>query len=165
MAAAIALAVVLVVAVAGMSLAMQNQHPATPQTARPRPARPAPAPARRVRERRSAPPPEPVAPPTPVPEDAVPKIPELLRTGVRTRARVVKVVDERVVGPVTRSRLTLQIDPDGGEGFEVMIRHAFPTPAARAAVRAGGMVAVRYDRDDHQRVLLDPEDDAGAQPA
>jgi hypothetical protein len=91
----------------------------------------------------------------------VPKVPELLRSGVSARARVVNVVDERIVGPVTRSRLTLRVEPDGTDGFEVVIRHAFPTPATRAAVRVGGSVAVRYDRDDHHRVLLDPDGGPG----
>lgn len=164
MAAAIALAVVLVVAVAGMSLAMQSQHPTASTSSGGRPTRPprvTPTPARRVRERRSALPPEPPAPPPAAPASAEPKVPELLRTGVPTRAKVVNVVDERVVGPVTRSRLTLQIEPEGGDGVEVVIRHAFPTPSSRAAVRIGGTVAVRYDRDDPKRVLLDPEADAG----
>ena len=153
MAAAIALAVVLVVAVAGMSLAMQSQHPAAPGA--PRAPRAAPPTARRVRERRPTPPPPP--PPVPTVEAVAPKVPELLRTGVAAQAKVVNVVDERVVGPVTRSRLTLRIEPDGAEGFEVVIRHAFPTPATRAAVRIGGNVPVRYDREDHHRVLLDPD--------
>lgn len=157
MAAAIALAVVLIVAVAGMSLAMQSQHPTgTPTGLRPpRVPRPSPSPARRVRERRPPPAPDPAPPP--VLKEESPKVPELLRTGVPAKARVVNVVDERVVGPVTRSRLTLQIEPEGGEPFEVSIRHAFPTPAARAALRVGGTVAVRYDDRDHHRVLLDPD--------
>jgi hypothetical protein len=98
-------------------------------------------------------------------ETEVPKVPELLRNGVSARARVVNVVDERVVGPVTRSRLTLRVEPDGTDGFEAVIRHAFPTPATRAAVRVGGSVAVRYDRDDHHRVLRDPDGDKGPEPA
>ena len=167
MAAAIALAVVLIVAVAGMSLAMQSQHPAAgPAKARPsRSTRPTAGPPRRIRERKPTPPPPPPTPSVVLPEDPAPKVPELLRTGVPAHARVVNVVDERVVGPVTRSRLTLQVEPDGGEAFEVSIRHAFPTAASRAAVRVGGTVTVRYDREDHHRVLLDPDADPGAPAA
>ena len=50
---------------------------------------------------------------------------------------MISVVDERTIGPVTRSRLTLQIDPGDGPAFEVTTRVAFPTPAARGA-RQGG---------------------------
>ncbi|MHB1929867.1 MAG: hypothetical protein ACYCUG_10695 [Acidimicrobiales bacterium] len=159
MAAAIALAVVLIVAVAGMSLAMQSQHPTpgstTPRT--PRVPRPVPSPARRIRERKPTPPPEPPRPSVVQSDEPAPKVPELLRTGIPARAKVVNVVDERVVGPVTRSRLTLQIEPEGDQPFEVSIRHAFPTASARAAVRVGGTVPIRYDRQDHHRVLLDPD--------
>ena len=75
------------------------------------------------------------------------------------RAKVVSVVDERVVGPVTRSRLTLEINPNGGDAYEVTIRHAFPTPEVRAKVRVGGTIAVRYDKDEHRKVVIDPEGD------
>jgi hypothetical protein len=161
MAAAIALAVVLVVAVAGMSLAMQTQQrPADGQRERPsRAPRTPPITPRRVRERRAAspaPPPEPVPFPPPS-EGSAPKLPEILRSGVPAQARVINVVDERVVGPVTRSRLTLEVRVDDHEAFEVSLRHAFPTPEARSRVRVGGTVPVRYDRDDHHRVVLDPD--------
>jgi hypothetical protein len=171
MAAAIALAIVLVIAVAGMSLAMQAQRPLQPNRPRPtRPTRPvrdrsplrptggAPGRARRARDR-----PAPAPPPDPEPMVAAPivepKGPELLRTGVAARAKVVNVVDERVVGPVTRSRLTITITPEGGDPFEVTIRHAFPTPDARGRVRIGGGIAVRYDADDHHKVVIDPAGD------
>lgn len=157
MAAAIALAIVLVVAVAGMSLAMQTQRP-TPGQGGPRVARTPPIAPRRVRDRRPASPPVPDPAPAPASAEAsgaTPKVPELLRSGVPGHARVVNVVDERVVGPVTRSRLTLRVEPEDGESFEATIRHAFPTPAAREAVRIGGTVAVRYDREDHHKVVLD----------
>jgi hypothetical protein len=68
---------------------------------------------------------------------------------------VVSVVDERTVGPVTRSRLTLEIDPEKGDRFQVTTRTAFPSPAARASVKVGGTVPVRYDPDDHARVVVD----------
>jgi hypothetical protein len=160
MAAAIALAVVLVIAVAGMSLAMQAQRPLQPNRTRAtRVARPPmPGRARRTRERPTSAPAPP--PPAPVPLPAMEtKGPELLRSGVPTRAKVVSVVDERVVGPVTRSRLTLEIRPDGGDAFEVTIRHAFPTPDIRAKVRVGGTIGVRYDKDEHRKVVIDPEAD------
>ena len=168
MTAAVALAVVLVIAVAGLSLAMQTQRPAGPQQA-PR-QRPTPPTVRRSRERKAqpsaAPPPMPVDP-TPMPE---PRGPELLRTGAKAQARVVSVVDERTVGPVTRSRLTLEISPDKGDKFQATLRTAFPSPAARASVKVGGTVPVRYDAKDHARVVLDlPKDDSspsgkGAKP-
>jgi hypothetical protein len=159
MTAAVALAVVLVIAVAGLSLAMQTQRPGGPQPG-PR-TRPTPPGARRSRERRAQPeaatPPPP--PPTPEPEQ---RGPELLRTGARAEARVISVVDERTVGPVTRSRLTLEIEPEGGDRFQVTTRTAFPSPAARASVKVGGTVPVRYDPNDHARVVLDlPKDEPG----
>jgi hypothetical protein len=68
---------------------------------------------------------------------------------------VLSVVDERTMGPVTRSRLALSITPEGQEAFETTIRVAFPTPAARARVKVGGTVPVRFDPEDHSRVVLD----------
>jgi hypothetical protein len=160
MAAAIALAVVLVIAVAGMSLAMQAQRPLQPN--RPRPTRvgrpPVTGRVRRVRDRPAPPPPPPTRLPDPLPTIEA-RGPELLRSGIPARAKVVNVVDERVVGPVTRSRLTLEIRPEDGEAFEVTIRHAFPTTEVRARVRVGGTIAVRYDKDEHRKVVIDPEGD------
>jgi hypothetical protein len=149
---AVALAVVLVIAVAGMSLAMQTQRPVQSQP-RPRPQ----GAQRRPRERAPAPPPKPPPPADPEPEW---KGPELLRSGTGAEAKVISVVDERTLGPVTRSRLTLSITPaEGGEPFEVTIRTAFPTPEARSRVKVGGTVAVRYDSDDRSRVVLDEPKD------
>ena len=48
---------------------------------------------------------------------------------------MISVVDERTIGPVTRSRLTLEIPREGGPPIEVITRVAFPTPAARGASR------------------------------
>jgi hypothetical protein len=87
------------------------------------------------------------------------KGPELLRTGVPAEAKVVNVVDERVVGPVTRSRLTLRIEPQSGDPFEVDIRHAFPSLELRAKVRIGGTIAVHYDKDKPKKVVIDPSTD------
>lgn len=165
MTAAVALAIVLVIAVAGLSLAMQTQRPAgqgpgSPRT-RTRPQTPTP---RRPRERK----PQPAAstqPPTPPPPKVAEggsKGPELLRTGTRAEARVISVVDERTVGPVTRSRLVLSITPTEGDTFEVTTRTAFPTPSARSSVRVGGTVPVRYDPNDHGRVVLDVAKGGGA---
>jgi hypothetical protein len=162
MTAAIALAVVLVIAVAGMSLAMQTQRPMQSGPRMARPPRPTPSRAtpRRASGRRagSAAPPTPPDP-DPEPKTPLPKGPELLRTGTPATAKVVSVVDERTLGPVTRSRVTLQIEPVGASGFEVTTRVAFPTPAARAKVKVGGTVPVRFDKDDHNRVVLDLPDD------
>jgi hypothetical protein len=161
MAAAIALAIVLVIAVAGMSLAMQAQRPPLQpnRTRPPRTARnPVPGRVRRTRERPTPTP----APPPPSP-DPLPVVeskgPELLRSGIPARAKIISVVDERVVGPVTRSRLTLEIRPNGGDAFEVTIRHAFQTAEVRAKVKVGGTIAVRYDKDEHRKVVIDPEGD------
>ncbi|HWG72736.1 MAG TPA: hypothetical protein VG184_01645 [Acidimicrobiales bacterium] len=148
MTAAIALAVVLVIAVAGMSLAMQTQRP----TAQVRPVRPA-APRRPARERRPAP-----APPAAEPKIEEPRAPELLRIGTPGKGKVIAVVDERTTGSIVRSRLNLRVEPDEGEAFEVQVRHAFQSHEDRAKVKVGGTVAVRYDPDDHTRVVLAPDD-------
>jgi hypothetical protein len=81
--------------------------------------------------------------------------PELLRSGEPAEAKVVSVVDERTIGPVTRSRLTLQIDPGDSPAFEVTTRVAFPTPEARARIKVGGSIPVRYDKDDRTRIVVD----------
>ena len=151
MTAAIALAVVLVIAVAGMSLAMQTQRPTAQQ--RPvRPMRPA-APRRPTRERKPPP-----APPAAEPKIEEPRAPELLRIGTPGTAKVIAVVDERTTGSIVRSRLNLRVEPGEGEPFEVQVRHAFQSHEARAKVKVGGTVAVRYDPDDHTRVVLAPDD-------
>jgi hypothetical protein len=161
--AAIALAVVLVIVVAGASMALEGQRsgqPVRPRPSRPvRPPRSAPTEAdrpRRVawgRTRPQPPTPEPPAPaPPPVPES---RGPELLRSGTPAPARVISVVDERTIGPVTRSRLVLRIEPAGASALEVTVRHAFPTPEARAQVKVGASVPVRYDPGDPRRVVID----------
>jgi hypothetical protein len=71
------------------------------------------------------------------------------------------VVDERTLGPVTRSRLTLRVDPTEGEAFEVTTRVAFPTPEHRARVKVGALIPVRYDPDDHRRVVVDLDREQG----
>jgi hypothetical protein len=73
----------------------------------------------------------------------------------RAVAVVLSVVDERVLGPVTRCKLTLRVEPEGEESFEVTTRVAFPTPEQRASVKVGGQVPVRYDADDHHRVVVE----------
>ncbi len=153
MTAAIALAVVLVIAVAGVSLAMQTQRPAAA-----RPQRPPSAPRRPMRSPRPAARTAP-EPAQPAPADPDRRGPELLRAGKVAEAKVISVVDERTTGTVVRSRLTLRVEPTGGPSFEVQLRHAFPTQAARAAVRVGGSVSVRYDPDDHRRVAIDQKVD------
>jgi len=75
---------------------------------------------------------------------------------------VVSVVDERTLGPVTRSRLTLKVQPEDGECFEVTTRVAFPTPEARAQVKVGGTIPVRYDPADHKRVVVEVEAGSGS---
>ncbi len=156
MTGAVALAIVLVIAVAGLSLAMQSQRTAqSPQGPRPpRTPRP-PAPPRRTRERKAAPSTPPETPVPPDPTEPELRGPELLRSGEPAEAKVISVVDERTIGPVTRSRLTLQIDRADGAPVEVTTRVAFPTPAARARIKVGGTVPVRYDRDDPTRLVVD----------
>lgn len=156
MTAAIALAVVLVIAVAGTSLALQTQRPGT-VPGRPRVPRPTVTPRRPARERRPAPPPQ------PDPADAAPppsesKGPELLRSGTAAQATVLGVVDERTMGSIVRSRLNLRVEPEGSDGFEVTVRHVFSSLDARSKVRVGGRVPVRFDPDDHSRVLIAPDD-------
>jgi hypothetical protein len=73
----------------------------------------------------------------------------------QAEALVVAVVDERTLGPVTKSRLTLRVQPHQGDAFEVTTRVAFPTPGERAKVKVGGRVPVRYDPSDHRRVVVD----------
>jgi hypothetical protein len=155
MTGAVALAVVLVIAVAGLSLAMQSQR-AAQSTQSPRPPRPPrpPVPPRRARDRRTPPPTPAAVVPDPV-EAEMQRGPDLLRSGEPAEAKVISVVDERTIGPVTRSRLTLQIDPGDGPAFEVTTRVAFATPAARARIKVGGTVPVRYDKDDRTRIVVD----------
>jgi hypothetical protein len=180
MEAALALAIMLVVVVSGLSLAMQSQRPLQPGARPARPVRPVRAPRpdvpsapprRPVRERRAAPPPpaapEPAAGTDPGAASAAPpppaaEIPELRRTGIKAEATVVSVVDERTVGLITRSRLTLKIQPAEGDSFEVQTRVAFPTPEARSKARVGGILQVRYDPKHHHRVIVElDEGDAG----
>jgi hypothetical protein len=156
MTGAVALAIVLVIAVAGLSMAMQgqraaqsNQAPRPPRTPRP------PITSRRPRDRKTPPPPPPPPPATPERGDSEARGPELLRSGSVADAKVISVVDERTIGPVTRSRLTLEITPPDGAPFEVTTRVAFPTAAARAQVKVGGTVPVRYDKDDRSRIVVD----------
>jgi hypothetical protein len=78
-----------------------------------------------------------------------------MRSGIAADAKVISVVDERTIGQVTRSRLTLEIDPGDRPPVEVTTRVAFPTAAARARVRVGGTVPVRYDKDDPTRIVVD----------
>ena len=183
MGAALALAVMLVVVVAIMSLAVNAQGPfqATGQGAqRAGPARaPAPSPsaserrrqappeqprrpprdkAERSRERRGAPPVEVPADPAPAADPLVP-LADLRPLDTEATATVISVVDERTLGPVTRSRLSLRVHPPSGEEFEVTTRVAFPTPEARAKVKVGSTIAVRYDQDDRRRVVVDMERD------
>lgn len=72
------------------------------------------------------------------------------------------VVDERTLGPVTRCRLTLRVQPSEGEAFEVTTRVAFPTPEERAKVKVGATVPVRYDSEDQRRVVVELDKQAGS---
>jgi hypothetical protein len=160
MTAAIALAIVLAIAVGGASMAMESQRSSTPAARRPvRPPRAGdgergrrPTRSRGRTDPTAADGPPPMVPPMPEPEF---KGPDLLRTGTAAAAKVISVVDERTIGPVTRSRLVLRIEPERGEPLEVTVRHAFATPESRAGVKVGGSVAVRYDPEEPRRVVLE----------
>jgi hypothetical protein len=80
---------------------------------------------------------------------------------MQAKAVVVSVVDERTVGPVTRSRLALRVQPEEDQAFEVTTRVAFPTPEARARVKVGATIPVRYDPADHRRVVVDMDEGGG----
>jgi hypothetical protein len=174
----LALAIMLVVVVGVLSLAVNAQgpfqggsplggarparasHPGAQPPPPPRPPRKPPRErAERTRERPAA------APPSPPANDPLlqsePDIPigDLKPLNTQSQALVMSVVDERTLGPVTRSRLTLRIQPTEGEPFEVTTRVAFPTPEARARIKVGKNIAVRYDSEDHRRVVLDPDQD------
>jgi hypothetical protein len=86
---------------------------------------------------------------------------DLRPLNTQAQALVMSVVDERTLGPVTRSRLTLRVQPAEGEPFEVTTRVAFPTPEERARVKVGGTIPVRYDSYDHRRVVVDTDQEAG----
>ncbi len=172
-----ALAITLVVVVVVLSLAVNAQgpfqgtgmggHPRTaradhPGSAPPPPPAPPRAPRRPPRERsertreRSA-----GATPTPPgrepehPVDADQVFGDVKPLTSRAQALVISVIDERTLGPVTRSRLTLRVEPKGAEAFEVTTRVAFPTLEDRARVKVGETIPVRYDAEDHRRVVVD----------
>jgi len=157
--AALALAIVLAVAVAGVSMAMEGQkETAGPVRSRRSVVRPPTVRGRPLRDRgRDKARPQAGAPEHQVPERPAEetKGPELLRTGKPAQAKVVSVVDERVIGPVTRSRLVLSFTPEAGAAQEVTLRFAFPSLESRAAVKVGGSIPVRYDPEDPRRVVVD----------
>jgi len=159
--AAIALAVVLLIGVVGASMAMESQRAqaggASARAGQPPPP-PVKPPTRSKGRARNVQPEAPASTPVDIPAsfEAEFKQPDLVRNGVQAQARVVSVVDERTLGPVTRSRLVLRVEPGGEEApFEVTIRHAFQTPEARSVVKVGSEVTVRYSPED-RRVVLDP---------
>jgi len=177
----LALAITLVVVVVVLSLAVNAQgpfqgagmgghprpvradHPGPTPTPPPAPPRPPRRPPRerseRSRERSAG------VSPTPAAHehvaDADQAIGDVKPLNSRAQALVISVIDERTLGPVTRSRLTLRIEPTGAEAFEVTTRVAFPTPEDRARVKVGESIAVRYDSEDHRRVVVDTEKGPG----
>lgn len=175
-----ALAITLVVVVVVLSLAVNAQGPfqGTAMGGRPRAARadhpgsvppPPPAPPRaprrppreRSRERTAG---APAAPPSREPEhpaDADQVFGDVKPLNSRAQALVISVIDERTLGPVTRSRLTLRVEPKGAEAFEVTTRVAFPTLEDRARVKVGESIPVRYDSEDHRRVVVDTDKGPG----
>ena len=190
MSAALALAVLLVVVVGVLSLAVNAQGPlpgakpgptsarssessrsshpgsAGPRVGR-RPARERPDRPERAERRAERSAPHPDAQPDGPPSGAPPMDDPSLFADVKplnsqAKALVISVVDERTLGPVTRSRLTLRVEPAGADAFEVTTRVAFPTPEERAKVKVGATIPVRYDSEDHRRVVVDTEGGAGA---
>jgi hypothetical protein len=174
------LAIMLVVVVGVLSLAVNAQGPfqggvplgqARPARASHPGAQPSPpgrAPRRPPRDRAERNRERPAAPPSAAPAkgpqpQAEPDLPvgDLKPLNTQAQALVMSVVDERTLGPVTRSRLTLRIQPADGEPFEVTTRVAFPTPEERARIKVGKNIGVRYDSEDHRRVVVDSEQDAG----
>jgi hypothetical protein len=165
---AVALAVVLVIVVGTLSLAFRANQAGLPSRpgfpGRP-PMGPRPAPAARVPRRpvrpktrsEESPPPTSPNPPPPTPMREEP-VPDLLRSGSKADARVISVVDERTVGATTRSRLVLRVEPSDDKPFEAQLRVLFNTPERRAAVKVGGSVAVRYDPENHNKIVLDLPD-------
>ncbi|HTW10053.1 MAG TPA: hypothetical protein VME46_21300 [Acidimicrobiales bacterium] len=187
MGAALALAIMLVVVVGILSLAVnaqgpfQGNAPAGAGSQRPtRPARsghpggaaapPVERPPRRAPRERSErirdrdKPPAPASsssPPADRPIEAEVPVGDLKPLNAEGQATVISVVDERTLGPVTRSRLTLRIEPTDGDPFEVTTRVAFPTPEERARVKVGSTIPVRYDPNDHRRVVVEMDKDTG----
>lgn len=166
----------IVVVVGVLSLAVNAQGPfqGTRAGSHPRPARggspgPSPppsgrAPRRPQRERgerreRQPGPAQPAGEPRQPDQDQA--FSDLRPLNTQAQAVVISVVDERTLGPVTRSRLTLKIAPADGAPFEVTTRVAFPTPEERARVKVGGTIPVRYDSNDHRRVVVDRDQEAG----
>jgi hypothetical protein len=179
----LALAITLVVVVVVLSLAVNAQGPfqGTAMGGHPRTAR--------VDHPGSAPPPPPVPPRAPRrpprergergrersggvapasggrepehPADADAAFGDLKPLNSRAQALVMSVIDERTLGPVTRSRLTLRVEPKGAAAFEVTTRVAFPTLEDRARVKVGETIPVRYDPEDHRRVVVDTEKGPG----
>ena len=82
---------------------------------------------------------------------------DLKPLNTQAHALVMSVVDERIIGPVTKSKLTLRVQPSEGEPFEVTARVSFPTPEERARVKVGGTLPIRYDSFDHRRVVVDTD--------
>ena len=134
--------------------------PVTPVRSSSSPTKAPRRPPRDRNERRASqagpPPPQPVSEPQPTAEQDQ-SFGDLRPLNTQAQALVMSVVDERTLGPVTRSRLTLKVQPSEGEPFEVTTRVAFPTPEERARVKVGGTIPVRYDSYDHRRVVVDTD--------
>lgn len=171
MAAALALAVALVVVVALLSLAVNSQGQFAggergTSVGTEGPSKPSPRALRRPQRERGERPkrerrpsaPEVPSEPAPGPEQVFGDLRPLNR---QAPAVVLSIVDERTVGPVTRCRLTLRVQPSEGEAFEVTTRVAFPTPEERAKVKVGVTLPVRYDSEDHRRVAVETDKPAG----
>jgi hypothetical protein len=176
----LALAIMLVVVVGVLSLAVNAQGPfqgtgasggqprasrsghpgSTASSTGKAPRRPARERSERRDRQSAAPQGQPANEPVPPAEQDQP-FGDLRPLNTQANALVMSVVDERTLGPVTRSRLTLRVQPAEGEPFEVTTRVAFPTPEERARIKVGGTIPVRYDSYDHRRVVVDTDQEAG----
>ena len=175
-----ALAIMLVVVVGVLSLAVNAQgpfqgtgasgtqprparagHPGSTASSGRAPRRPARDRSERNRDRQQGSQPTVPAAEPQKPSDAEQPFGDLRPLNTQGQALVISVVDERTLGPVTRSKLTLRVQPKEGDAFEVTTRVAFPTPEDRARVKVGGTIPVRYDANDHRRVVVDTDQEAG----
>lgn len=189
MGAALALAIMLAVVVAVISLAVNSQaqmpgaeragsaqrggrggragHPGAGGPSPRAPRRPQRERSERGRAERPGrePPPPPPSPSAAGPErqsDPDQVFGDLRPLNKQASAVILSVVDERTLGPVTRCRLSLRVEPSDGDPFEVTTRVAFQTPEERARVKVGAKIPVRYDSEDHRRVVVEPETPGGS---
>jgi hypothetical protein len=141
----------------GQPRAARSGHPGSAASSSSKPPRrpPRERSERRDRQAAAAQPP-PASEPAPLSEQDQ-SFGDLKPLNTQANALVMSVVDERIIGPVTKSKLTLRVQPTEGEPFELTARVSFPTPEERARVKVGGTLPIRYDSFDHRRVVVDTD--------